>query len=70
MVTVVDVVRASEAEVEGFENAKTAVIETIVDELRRARPTSKKVADAAKKLLKRVEWLKETSGLASKEGRR
>ena len=49
---------------EGFEDAKTVVIETIVDELRRARPTSKKVADAAKKVLKRVDWLK----LARKAG--
>lgn len=43
---------------EGFEDAKTIVIETIVDELRRARPTSTKVANAAKKVLKRVDWLK------------
>lgn len=52
---------------EGFEDAKTVVIETIVDELRRARPTSKKVADAAKKVLKRVDWFKvarKTGGLA------
>ncbi|MEM5617623.1 hypothetical protein AAIP21_26595 [Pseudomonas aeruginosa] len=34
---------------EGFEDAKTVVIQTIVDELRRARPNSTKVADAAKK---------------------
>jgi predicted KAP-like P-loop ATPase len=49
---------------EGFEDAKAVVIETIVDELRRARPTSTKVADAAKKVLKRVNWLK----LARKAG--
>lgn len=49
---------------EGFEDAKTIVIETIVDELRRARPTSAKVAEAAKKVLKRVDWLK----LARKAG--
>lgn len=49
---------------EGFEDAKTVVIETIVAELRRARPGSKKVADAAKKVLKRVDWLK----LARKAG--
>ncbi len=49
---------------EGFEDAKTVVIETIVDELRRARPTSTKVAEAAKKVLKRVDWLK----LARKAG--
>ncbi len=49
---------------EGFEDAKTVVIETIVDELRRAKPTSTKVADAAKKVLKRVDLLK----LARKAG--
>lgn len=49
---------------EGFEDAKTVVIETIVDELRRARPTSAKVAEAARKVLKRVDWLK----LARKAG--
>lgn len=49
---------------EGFEDAKTVVIETIVDELRRARPNSRKVADAARKVLKRVDWLK----LARKAG--
>ena len=49
---------------EGFEDAKTVVIETIVDELRRARPNSRKVIDAAKKVLKRVDWLK----LARKAG--
>ena len=43
---------------EGFEDAKTVVIETIVDELRRARPLSAKVAEAARKVLKRVDWLK------------
>lgn len=43
---------------EGFEDAKTVVIETIVEELRRARPASTKVADAARKVLKRIDWLK------------
>jgi len=43
---------------EGFEDAKTVVIQTIVDELQRARPGSKKVADAAKKVLRRVDWFK------------
>lgn len=43
---------------EGFEDAKTVVIETIVEELRQARPHSTKVADAARKVLKRVDWLK------------
>ena len=49
---------------EGFEDAKTVVIETIVDELLRSRSTSAKVADAAKKVLRRVDWLK----LARKAG--
>jgi hypothetical protein len=52
---------------EGFEDAKTVLIETLIDELRRARPTSTKVAEAAKKLLKRVDWLKvarKSGGLA------
>lgn len=43
---------------EGFEDAKAVVLETIVAELKRARPTSTKVADAAKKLFKRIQWLK------------
>jgi hypothetical protein len=43
---------------EGFEDAKTVVIETIVDELRRARPTSTKVGEAARRVLKRVVRLK------------
>jgi len=43
---------------EGFEDAKTVVIQTIVDELQRARPGSKKVADAAKKVLRRIDWFK------------
>jgi predicted KAP-like P-loop ATPase len=43
---------------EGFEDAKTVVMETIIDELRRARPKSTKVAETAKKLLRRVDWLK------------
>lgn len=49
---------------EGFEDAKAVVIETIVEELRRARSTSTKVADAARKVLKRIDWLK----LAKKAG--
>lgn len=43
---------------EGFEDAKIVVIEAIVEELKRARPTITKVTDAAKKVLKRVDWLK------------
>jgi predicted KAP-like P-loop ATPase len=43
---------------EGYEDAKTVVLKKIVTELKRARPTSTKVADAAKKLFKRIQWLK------------
>jgi hypothetical protein len=43
---------------EGFADAKTVVIETIVEELRRKRPRSAKVKEAAAKVLKRVDWLK------------
>ncbi len=43
---------------EGFDDAKTVVMETIVSELRRARPTVTKVAEVARKLLKRIDLLK------------
>lgn len=43
---------------EGFEDAKAVVIETIVDELRRARPADTKVLASARKVLKRVDWFK------------
>ena len=43
---------------EGFEDAKAVLIETIVDELTRRRSTKTKVADQAKKLLRRVAWMK------------
>lgn len=49
---------------EGFEDAKTVIIETLVEEVMRARPNRTKVADAAKKVLRRVDWLK----LARKAG--
>jgi len=49
---------------EGFEDAKAVVIETIVDDLERARSGVTKVADAARKVLKRIDWLK----LAKKVG--
>ncbi|HFP9376526.1 TPA: Qat anti-phage system ATPase QatA [Raoultella ornithinolytica] len=52
---------------EGFEDAKTVIIETLVEELVRARPGCTKVAAAAKKVLRRVDWLKlarKTGGLA------
>ena len=43
---------------EGFEDAKAVVIETLVTELKRARPMSTKVADTAKKVLRTIDWLK------------
>ena len=43
---------------QGFEDAKTVLIETIVDELRRSRSTSTKVVEQAKKVLRRVDWMK------------
>jgi predicted KAP-like P-loop ATPase len=49
---------------QGFEDAKAVLIETIVEELRRKRATSTKVAEQAKKVLRRVDWMK----LARKAG--
>ncbi|PYE80582.1 Qat anti-phage system ATPase QatA [Pseudoroseicyclus aestuarii] len=49
---------------QGFEDAKAVLIETIVEELRRKRPMSQKVAEQAKKVLRRVDWMK----LARKAG--
>lgn len=49
---------------QGFEDAKAVLIETIVEELRHKRPTSQKVAEQAKKVLRRVDWMK----LARKAG--
>lgn len=49
---------------QGFEDAKAVLIETIVEELRRKRPTSQKVAEQSKKVLRRVDWMK----LARKAG--
>lgn len=43
---------------EGFEDAKTVIIETIVEDLVASRPMSTKVAEAAKKVLRRIDWLK------------
>jgi predicted KAP-like P-loop ATPase len=49
---------------EGFEDAKTVVLETIITETLRRRPPTQKLKAAAKKLFKRVQWLK----LARKAG--
>ena len=43
---------------QGFEDAKAVLIETIVDELLRQRPKCEKLADQAKKVLRRVDWMK------------
>ena len=43
---------------QGFEDAKAVLIETIVDELLRKHSTRDKVADQAKKVLRRVDWMK------------
>ncbi len=43
---------------QGFEDAKAVLIETIVEELLRSRSTSTKVIDQAKKVLRRVDWMK------------
>ena len=43
---------------EGFEDAKAVLIETIVDELQRNRSTGARVRDQAKKILRRVDWMK------------
>lgn len=43
---------------QGFEDAKAVLIETIIDELLRKRSTGTKVADQAKKVLRRVDWMK------------
>ena len=43
---------------QGFEDAKAVLIETIVDELLRKRSKRDKVTDQAKKVLRRVDWMK------------
>lgn len=40
------------------QDAKAVLIETIVEELLRSRSTSTKVIDQAKKVLRRVDWMK------------
>lgn len=43
---------------QGYEDAKTALMETIVSELAALQPMNKKVQTLAKSLLKRINWLK------------
>ncbi len=43
---------------QGFEDAKAFLIESIVDELLRKRSASDKVVEQARKVLRRVDWMK------------
>ena len=43
---------------QGYEDAKAVLIETIIDELLRSRSFPTKVIDQAKKVLRRVDWMK------------
>lgn len=43
---------------QGFDDAKTVLIETIVEELMRSRSGSQKVIDQGKKLYRRINWMK------------
>ena len=50
---------------QGFEDAKAVLIESIVDELLQKRSACDKVADQAKKVLRRVDWMKVTRKAAT-----
>ena len=50
---------------QGFEDAKAVLIETIVEELLRARSGVKKVKDKARDVLRRVDWMKAARKAAS-----
>ena len=43
---------------QGFDDAKTVLIETIVEELMKSRSSSQKVIDQGKKLYRRINWMK------------
>ena len=43
---------------QGYEDAKAVLIETIVEELLQSRSASTKIIDQAKKVLRRVDWMK------------
>lgn len=43
---------------QGFDDAKLVMLESIVTEIRAARPGIKKVGDHVEKLIKRIDWLK------------
>lgn len=52
---------------QGFEDAKLVMLESLINEIRNARPKSEKVKEQAKNLLKRISWLKvakQAGGLA------
>ncbi len=50
---------------QGFDDAKTVLIETIVEELRRKRSSTGKVKEISASLLKRIDWLKVTKKAAN-----
>ena len=50
---------------QGFEDAKAVLVETIVEELLRARSSTAKVRDKAKEVLRRVDWMKVARKAAS-----
>ena len=50
---------------QGFEDAKAVLVETIVEELLRARSGVDKVRDLAKEVLRRVDWMKAARKAAS-----
>lgn len=43
---------------QGYEDAKTALMETVVSELAKLQPRNKKIQSLAKSLVKRINWLK------------
>lgn len=52
---------------EGYDDAKSALMETIITELTKAQPANRKLREQGKKLLKRVNWLRlvrKTAGIA------
>lgn len=52
---------------EGYDDTKSALMETIITELTKAQPANRKLREQGKKLLKRVNWLRfarKTAGIA------
>ena len=50
---------------QGYEDAKSALMETVVSELAALQPTDKKIQSLAKSLIKRINWLKVAKTAAS-----